>query len=99
MPSALLLTSSSGIPPRVVRTLTGGGSNRSSLRATPPSAALPVDVLSGFPSHQRPSFSDIQGLAVKGLLQTTDDGIVLLVRQLRPTRLTVRALWDAQLVY
>ena len=46
--------------------------------------ALPNDVLSCFPSHQRPSFSEIQELAGKGRLHTTDDGIVLLVRQPTP---------------
>ena len=35
-----------------------------------------------FPSHQRPSFSEIHELAGKGRLHTTDDGIVLFVRQL-----------------
>ena len=34
-----------------------------------------------FPSHQSPSLSEIQELAGKGRLHTTDDGIVLLVRQ------------------
>ena len=38
MPSPLLLNHSSEIPPRAIRTLTGRGSNRSSLRATPPCA-------------------------------------------------------------
>ena len=35
--------------------------------------ALPDDVLSCFPSHHRPSFSEIQELASKGRLHTTDD--------------------------
>ena len=48
----------------------------------PPS--LPADILSCFRSHQRPSFSEIQELAGKGRLHTTDDGIVLLVRQSTP---------------
>ena len=43
---------------------------------------LPTDFLSYFPSLQRPSFSEIQELAGKGRLHTTDDGIGLLVRQL-----------------
>ena len=42
--------------------------------------ALPADFLPGFHLHQRPSFSEIQELAGKGRLHTTDDGIVLLVR-------------------
>ena len=46
--------------------------------------ALPDDFLSCFPSHQRPSFSEIQELAGKGRLHTTDDGTVLLVRQPTP---------------
>ena len=46
--------------------------------------ALPDDVLSRFPSHQRPSFSEIQELAGKGRLYTTDDGTALLVRQPSP---------------
>ena len=47
-------------------------------------SALPADFLSCFASHQRPSFPEIQGFAGKGRLHTTDDGIVLLVRQLTP---------------
>ena len=46
--------------------------------------ALPDDVWSRFPSHQRPSFSEIQELAGKGRLYTTDDGTALLVRQPSP---------------
>ena len=46
--------------------------------------ALPDDFLSCFPSHQRPSFSEIQELAGKGRLHTTDDGTILLVRQPTP---------------
>ena len=46
-----------------------------------PTPSLLADFFSCFPSHQRPSFSEIQGLAGKGRLHTTDDGIVLLVRQ------------------
>ena len=40
---------------------------------------LPADFLSCFPSHQRPPFSEVQELAKKGHLHTTDAGIVLLV--------------------
>ena len=47
-------------------------------------AALPDDFLSCFPSHQRPSFSEIEELAGKGRFHTTDDGTVLLVRQPTP---------------
>ena len=46
--------------------------------------ALPDDFLSCSPSHQRPSFSEIQDFASKDLLHTTDDGTVLLVRQPTP---------------
>ena len=51
-------------------------------------SALPPDVLACYPSHKRPSLSDIQELAGKGRLHTTDDDIVLLVRNptLLPTR-------------
>ena len=48
----------------------------------PPS--LPDEFLSSFPSHQRPSFSEIQELAGKGRLHTTYHVIVLLVRQPTP---------------
>ena len=48
----------------------------------PPS--LPADVFSFFHSHQRPSFSEIRELADDGRLHTTDNGIVLLVRQPTP---------------
>ena len=62
--------------------------------------ALPADFLSCFPSHQRPFFSEIQELASKSRLQITDNGIVLLVRQMTlPPRLTRNALWDARLVH
>ena len=47
-------------------------------------STLPDDVLSCFPSHQRPSFSEISELAGKGRLHTTDDGTGLLVRQPTP---------------
>ena len=46
--------------------------------------ALPAGFLSSFPSHQRPSFAEIQELAGKGRLHTTEDGIVLLVRNPSP---------------
>ncbi|CAN0544121.1 unnamed protein product, partial [Laminaria digitata] len=46
--------------------------------------ALPPDFSSCFPSHQRPSFSEIQDLAGKGKLHTTDDDIVMLVRKTNP---------------
>ena len=48
----------------------------------PPS--LTAGLLSCFPSHQRPSFSEIQVLAGEGRLHTTDDGTVLLARQPTP---------------
>ena len=48
------------------------------------SPALPADFLSCFPSHKRPFFSEIQELAGKVRLHTTDDGISLLISQLIP---------------
>ena len=48
-------------------------------------SALPPDVLSCYPSHQRPSLSDNQELAGEGRLHTTDDDIVLLVRNPTPS--------------
>ena len=42
-------------------------------------SAMPPDVLECYPSHKRPSLSDIQELAGEGRLHTTDDDIVLLV--------------------
>ena len=51
-------------------------------------SALPPDFLACYASHKRPSLSDIQEMAGKGRLHTTDDYIVLLVRNptLPPTR-------------
>ena len=51
-------------------------------------SVLPLDVLACYPSHKRPSLSHIKELAGKGQLHTTDDDIVLLVRNptLPPTR-------------
>ena len=51
-------------------------------------STLPPDFLACYPSHKRPSLSDIQELEGKGRLRTTDDDIVLLVRNstLPPTR-------------
>ena len=46
--------------------------------------ALPTDFLSCYPSHQRPSPSDIQELAGEGRLHTIDDDIVLLDRNPPP---------------
>ena len=50
---------------------------------SPPSVLLD-DFVSCHPSHQRPSLSDIQDLADKGRLYTTDDDIALLVRNPTP---------------
>ena len=47
-------------------------------------SALPPELLACYPSHKRPSLSDIQELARKGRLHTTDDDIVLLVRNPTP---------------
>ena len=43
-------------------------------------STLPPDFLACYPSHKRLSLSDIQELAGMGRLHTTDDDIVLLVR-------------------
>ena len=48
-------------------------------------SVLPPDFLARYPSHKRPFLSDIQELAGKGRLHTTDDNIVLLVRNPTPT--------------
>ena len=47
-------------------------------------SALPPDFLSFYPSHKRPSLSDIQELAGKRRLHTTGDDTVLLVRNPTP---------------
>ena len=49
---------------------------------------LPPDILACYLSHKRPSLSDLKELVGKGRLHTTDDDIVLLVRNptLPPTR-------------
>ena len=51
-------------------------------------SVLPPDFLACYHSHKRPSLLDIKELADKGRLHTTDDDIVLLVRNptLPPTR-------------
>ena len=51
-------------------------------------SALPADFLSCYPSHKRPSLSDIQEMAGEGQLHTTDDDIVLLVRNPTPPTTT-----------
>ena len=51
-------------------------------------SALPPDFLSCYPSHKRPSLSGIQELAGKGHLHTSDDDIVLLVRNPTPPTTT-----------
>ena len=45
---------------------------------------FPADVLSRFPSHQRPPFSEVQELVKKGRLHTTDAGIILPALQPSP---------------
>ena len=47
--------------------------------------ALPANPVLCFPSHKRPSFSEIQEIAVKGRLHITDDGIVLFIRRWTPS--------------
>ena len=91
MASALLPSHSSGNPPRAIRTLIGRENNRTSLRATPP---CDTSLLAGRHPYQTtfvvfsfaPAFffSEIQEIAGQGRLHTTDDGIVLLVRQPTP---------------
>ena len=54
-----------------------------------PVFALPTDVLARFSSHQRPSFSEIQELAGKGRLHTTDEDIAL-VRNPTPAPYSLR---------
>ena len=61
-------TASRSATPRCVSSLSAGGS------------VLPPNVLACYLSNKRPSISDIQELAGKGRLHTTDDDIVLLVR-------------------
>ena len=46
--------------------------------------ALPHDLFMCYSSHQRPSVSGIQELARRGPLHTTDDDVVLLVRNPTP---------------
>ena len=52
--------------------------------------ALPTEVLARFPSRQRPPFSEIQQLAGKGRVHTTDEDIVLFVRNLNPAHYSLR---------
>ena len=56
-------------------------------------SALPPDFQSCYPSHKRPSLSDIQELAGGGRLHTTGDDVVLLVRNCRRRRLPGLAQW------
>ena len=51
-------------------------------------SALRPDFLSCYPWHKRPSLPDIQELAGKGLLRTTDDDIGLHVRNPTPPQTT-----------
>ena len=57
---------------------------RNALHHHRPAVDLPADFMSCYPSHKRPSLSDIQELAGKGRLHTTNDDIVLLVRNPTP---------------
>ena len=52
--------------------------------------ALPTDFLTRFPSHQRPLFSEIQELAGKSRLHTTDEDIVHLVRNPTPAHYSLQ---------
>ena len=52
-------------------------------------AVLPLDLLACYPSHKHPSLSHIKELADKGRLHTTDDDIVLFVRN--PTLPPIRS--------
>ena len=48
-------------------------------------SVLPPDFLAYYPSHKRPSLSGIQELVGKRRLYTTDDDIILLVREPTPS--------------
>ena len=88
MPSTTPLDHGSRIPSRVIRMPIGSANSTQSRRATPRYVtSLSVGRRSCHPrswqchpSPKRPSPSDIQELAGKGRLHTTDDDIVLLVR-------------------
>ena len=88
MHSATLLKYNSLVLSRLLRRPIGRESSRLSRRAMPQCATslsaggrpCHLDCLSCYPSHKRPSLSDIQELAGKGRLHTTYGGIVLLAR-------------------
>ena len=52
--------------------------------------ALPTEVLTHFPSHQRPPLSANQELAGKGRLHTTDEDIVFFIRNPTPAHYSLR---------
>ena len=109
MPSALLLNYISGIPPRANCTITGRGSNRPSLRATPPPCATLF--LAGRHPYQPTFFRSFIHISVPpsrrfGSLLTTADytppttaSSCSSVNRLRNPRLTRSARWDAWLVW
>ena len=51
---------------------------------------LSAEILARFPSRQRPSFSEIQKLAGKDHLHTTDEDIVLFIRNPTPAHYSLR---------
>ena len=57
---------------------------RNALHHYRPAVGPAARLLSCYPSHHRPSLSDIQELAGKGRLHITDDDIALLVRNPPP---------------
>ena len=61
---------------------------RNALHYYQPAVGPATRLLSRYPSHKRPSLSDIQELAGKGRLHSTDDDIILLVRNPTPPTTT-----------
>ena len=56
----------------------------------PAIVGLAHEVLARFPSHHRTPFSEIQEIAAKSRLHSTDEDIVLLVRNPAPTHYSLR---------
>ena len=107
MPSALLTSPSSRIPPRTIRTQFGRGKTRSSLRSTPPCDTL---LLAGHHLHQTtslraslrtcapPSRSFISSLAKAGYTPSRAAPSYSYVNRLHNPRPTRSTRWDARLV-
>ena len=107
MPSALLRNYSSGIPPRVIRKLTGRGSNRPSLRVTPPCATSFVTGRNPYqPTFRRvflctsapPSRRFRSLLAKVSYTPPTTASFCSSLNRFRKPHLTRSAWWDARLV-